>query len=211
MNCWRRLKEGKVYIPDQAARAIQEFFRKGNLTALREMALRRAAERVDGQMRSYMRTRAIPAVWPATERLLVCISPSPYAEKVVRTGRRLADELNAEWFTVYVEVVTKPENKPTNRARIDQALRLAESLGAKARTITGHSIREAVFAYARKHNITKIVIGKPLRPRWQEWLSGIGRGSIDLRWRRHRYLCHQRENGIKPAGGARRHGGRTDR
>ncbi|MGZ6315942.1 MAG: ATP-binding protein [Anaerolineales bacterium] len=182
-----RLKEGKVYIPDQAARAIREFFRKGNLTALREMALRRAAERVDGQMRSYMRTRAIPAVWPATERLLVCISPSPYAEKVVRTGRRLADELNAEWFTVYVEVATKPENNPTNRARIDQALRLAESLGAKARTIAGHSIREAVFAYARKHNITKIVIGKPLRPRWQEWLSGsvvdqliYGGGDIDI-------------------------------
>src|SRR5512136_1206100 len=167
-----RMKEGKVYIPDQAARAIQEFFRKGNLTALREMSLRRAAERVDNQMRSYMRTRAIPAVWPASERLLVCISPSPYAEKIVRTARRLADELNADWFVVYVEVTTRPEMNPANRARIDQTLRLAESLGAKARTIAGRTIPEAVFAYARKHNISKIVVGKPLKPRWREWLSG---------------------------------------
>jgi two-component system sensor histidine kinase KdpD len=167
-----RLKEGKVYIPDQAARAIQEFFRKGNLTALREMSLRRAAERVDDQMRSYMRTRAIPGIWPATERLLVCISPSPFAEKVVRTARRLADELNAEWFAVYVEVATKPEINPANRERIGQTLRLAEELGAKARTIAGRSIPEAVLTYAQKHNITKIVVGKPIRPRWQEWLSG---------------------------------------
>src|SRR5512142_1327761 len=167
-----RLKEGKVYIPDQAARAIREFFRQGNLTALREMSLRRAAERVDNQMRSYMRTRAIPDVWPASERLLVCISPSPYAEKIVRTARRLADELNADWFVVYVEVATKPEVNRANRARIDQTLQLAESLGAKARTIAGRSIPEAVFAYARKHNITEIVVGKPLRPRWREWLSG---------------------------------------
>ncbi len=168
----KRLQEGKVYIPDQAAKAIQEFFRKGNLTALREMSLRRAAERVDGQMRTYMRTRAIRGVWPAAERLLVCISPSPYAEKIVRTARRLADELNADWFAVYVEVATKPEINPVNRARIDQTLLLAESLGAKARTIAGHSIREAVFAYAQKHNITKILVGKPIRPRWRELLAG---------------------------------------
>lgn len=167
-----RLKEGKVYIPDQAARAIQQFFRQGNLTALREMLLRRAAERVDNQMRSYMRTRAIAGVWPASERLLVCISPSPFAEKIVRAARRLADELNADWFVVYVQVATKPETKPENRARIDHTLRLAESLGAKARTIAGRSIAEAVFTYARKHNITKIVVGKPLRPRWREWFTG---------------------------------------
>ena len=167
-----RLREGKVYIPDQAARAIQEFFRKGNLTALREMSFRRAAERVDDQMRSYMRTRAIPGVWPAGERLLVCISPSPYAEKIVRTARRLADELNADWFAIYVEVATKPELGLANRARIDGALRLAESLGAKARTMAGRSIEEAVLAYARKHNVTKIIVGKPIRPRWREMLTG---------------------------------------
>lgn len=163
-----RLKEGKVYIPDQAARAIQDFFRKGNLTALREMSLRRAAERVDDQMRSYMRTRAIPSVWPATERLLVCISPSPLAEKLVRAARRLADELNAEWFAIYVEVASKPELNPANRERIGRTLQLAEELGARARTIAGQSIHEAVLAYSRKHNVTKIIIGKPPRPRWWE-------------------------------------------
>jgi len=163
-----RLQEGKVYIPDQAARAIQDFFRKGNLTALREMSLRRAAERVDGQMRSYMRTRAIAGVWPATDRLLVCISPSPLAEKLVRAARRLADELNAEWFAIYVEVASKPELNPANRERIGRTLQLAEELGARARTIAGQSIHESVLAYARKHNVTKIIIGKPLHPRWWE-------------------------------------------
>lgn len=167
-----RLQEGKVYIPDQAVRAIQKFFRKGNLTALREMSLRRAAERVDHQMRAYMQTRAIPGPWPAGERLLVCISPSPMAEKLVRTTRRLADELNAEWSAVYVDIASKPELIPVNRERVGRTLQLAEELGASTRTLTGRSFHETVLEYARKNNITKIVVGKPLRPRWREWLSG---------------------------------------
>jgi len=167
-----RLQEGKVYVPDQAARAIQKFFRKGNLTALREMSLRRAAERVDDQMRSYMQTRAIPGPWAATERLLVCISPSPLAEKLVRNTRRLADELNAEWFAVYVEIASKPENNPTNRERIGHTLQLAEELGAKSLTLAGPSIHETVLEFARKNNITKVVVGKPIKPRWQEMLTG---------------------------------------
>ncbi len=164
-----RLQEGKVYVPEQAARAIEDFFRKGNLTALREMSLRRAAERVDDQMRSYMRTSSISGVWPATERLLVCISPSPLAEKLVRATRRLADELNADWFAIYVDVALKPELNPANRARIGRTIQLAEELGARARTIAGRSIHEAVLAYARKHNVTKIVVGKPPRPHWWEF------------------------------------------
>ena len=167
-----RLQEGKVYIPEQASRAIDKFFRKGNLTALREMSLRRAAERVDGQMRSYMQTRAISGPWAAGERLFVCISPSPLAEKLVRTTRRLADELNAEWVAAYVEIASKPENNPANRERIGLTLQLAEELGAKSITLAGHSIHEAVLNYARKNNITKIVIGKPLKPRWQEIITG---------------------------------------
>jgi two-component system sensor histidine kinase KdpD len=167
-----RLQEGKVYIPEQASRALQKFFRKGNLTALREMSLRRAAERVDGQMRSYMQTRAISGPWAAGERLLVCISPSPLAEKLIRTTRRLADELNAEWVAVYVEIASKPENNPANRERIGQTLQLAEELGAKSVTLAGRSIQEVVLDYARKNNITKVVIGKPLKPRWQEILKG---------------------------------------
>src|SRR5512138_2524805 len=167
-----RLKEGKVYIPEQAARAIEKFFRKGNLTALREMALRRAAERVDNQMRSYMQTRAIQGPWAAGERLLVCISPSRLAEKLVRTTRRLATELNAEWVAVYVEVATKPENNPANRERIGQVLQLAEELGGKSQMLAGRSIQEAVLDYAHKNNITKVVVGKPIKPRWREMLQG---------------------------------------
>jgi two-component system sensor histidine kinase KdpD len=167
-----RLKEGKVYVPEQASRAIQKFFRKGNLSALRELSLRRAAERVDNQMRGYMRTRAISGPWPAAERLLVCISPSPLAEKLVRTTRRLSDELNAEWFAVNVDISSKPELNPENLERISKTLQLAENLGARTRTLTGRSIPEAVIAYAKKHNVTKIVVGKPIHPRWKDVIQG---------------------------------------
>ena len=199
-----RLKEGKVYIPDQAARAIREFFRKGNLTALREMSLRRAAERVDNQMRSYMRTRAIPAVWPAAERLLVCISPSPYAEKIVRTARRLADELNADWFVVYVEVATKPEVDPVNRARIDQTLRLAESLGAKARTIAGPLDPRSGLCVCAQTQHYEDRRRQAIAAALEEWLSGLGGRSISLRKRGHRRLCHQQRTGGRHASGAAR-------
>ncbi len=167
-----RLQEGKVYVPEQAKRAIEKFFRKGNLSALRELSLRRAAERVDNQMRTYMRTRAIPGPWPASERLLVCISQSPLSEKLVRTTRRLSDELNAEWFAVHVNISSKPELNQADLERIDRTLQLAEELGAKIRTLTGRSIPEAVLAYAKKHNITKIVVGKPVQPRWKEFING---------------------------------------
>jgi len=194
-----RLQEGKVYIPEQASRAIDKFFRKGNLTALREMSLRRAADRVDGQMRSYMQTRAISGPWAAGERLLVCISPSPLAEKLVRTTRRLASELKAEWFAVYVEVTSKPENDPTNRERIGRILQLADELGAKTLTIAGPSIYEAVLEYAHKNNITKVIVGKPLKPRWQElWMGSIvdqlvyASGDIDV------YVISAREGQAGP-------------
>ncbi|GAP06046.1 osmosensitive K+ channel histidine kinase [Anaerolinea thermolimosa] len=167
-----RLNEGKVYVPDQAKRAIEKFFRKGNLSALREMSLRRAAERVDTQMRNYMRTRAIEGPWPATERLLVCISSSPLSEKLVRTTRRLSDELNAEWFAVHVNLTSKPEMNPGKIERVAKTMQLAEELGARTRILTGRSIPEAVLAYAKKHNVTKIVVGKPIHPHWMELLSG---------------------------------------
>lgn len=167
-----RLKEGKVYVPEQAKRAIEKFFRKGNLSALREMSLRRAAERVDNQMRNYMRTRAIQGPWAVAERLLVCVSASPLSEKLVRTTRRLSDELNAEWFAVHVNLTSKPELNPANVEREAKTMQLAEELGARIRTLAGRSIPEAVLAYAKKHNVTKIVVGKPIRPRWMEMLSG---------------------------------------
>lgn len=171
-----RLQEGKVYVPDQAARAIQKFFRKGNLTALREMSLRRAAERVDDQMRAYMQTRAIQGIWAAGERLLVCISPSPVSERLVRTTRRLADELNAEWIALYVETPQFASMSQEVRNRVAGILQLAEELGARSYTLSGgnsmESVSQTIIDFAHRNNITKIVAGKPLRPRWQELLRG---------------------------------------
>ncbi len=171
-----RLQEGKVYVPDQAARAIQKFFRKGNLTALREMSLRRAAERVDDQMRAYMQTRAIQGIWAAGERLLVCISPSPLSERLVRTTRRLADELNAEWIALYVETPQFASMSQERRDRVANILQLAEDLGARSYTLSSGSsmdaIAQTVMDFSHKNNITKIVAGKPLRPLWQEFLRG---------------------------------------
>jgi two-component system, OmpR family, sensor histidine kinase KdpD len=167
-----RLQEGKVYIPDQAARAIRKFFRKGNLTALRELTLRRAAQRVDDQMLVYMQTQAIPGPWPAAERLLVGISAHPLAERLVRSTRRLAGELNAEWSAVHVVTPSHARLSPAVRDRIARTLQLAEELGGRSLTLSGNSVPEMLLRYAHDHNVTKIIVGKPLRPRWKEVLLG---------------------------------------
>ena len=167
-----RLKEGKVYIPQQAARALEKFFRKGNLTALREMAFRRAAERVDNQMRNYMETSAIPGPWPATERLMICISGHPVSEQLVRAGRRLADELKAEWFAVHVQTLDRRRFSTEGAENVARALQLAEDLGALVRQIEGQNVPATLVDFARKNNVTKIITGQPLRPRWKEILSG---------------------------------------
>lgn len=168
----QRLREGKVYVPEQAGRAIEKFFRPGNLTALREMALRRAAARVDEQMRAYMQTRAIAGPWAAGERLLVAIGPSPLSERLVRAARRLATSVDAEWIALYVETPDHLRLSQAARDRVRQALHLAEELGAAIVTLPGATIAETMVRYARQHNVTKIVAGKPLRSRWQEWLHG---------------------------------------
>jgi two-component system sensor histidine kinase KdpD len=170
----RRLEAGKVYIPAQAERAMRKFFRPGNLNALREMALRRAADRVDEQMRAYMQTHAIPGPWSAGERVLVCIGPSPLSERLVRTARRLARRLNAEWIAAYVETPGQATLSEADRNRIAQTLRLAEELGAQSVTLAGQHVAQTVVDYAHDHNVTKIVAGKPLRSRWTE----LWRGSI---------------------------------
>ncbi len=164
----QRLHQGKVYIPEQAARAAEKFFQPGNLMALRELALRRAAARVDDEMRNYMETRAIPGPWPVTERLLVCASGSPFSEKLIRTTRRLADELQAEWYTVYVETPSLGSQQQENRERVWRDLRLAESLGAEVVTLTASAVAEAIIEYALRHNVTRIVVGKPTKSRWRE-------------------------------------------
>ncbi len=168
----RRLRDGKVYVPEQAGEAMRRFFRKGNLIALRELALRTTAERVDAQMERYRREHAVPGVWPVAERILVCVSPSPFAARVVRAARRMAVGLRAQWIVVYVETAAAARLAPADRDRVVQTLRLAEQLGAETVTLTGHDIATEVLAYARRRNVTRIVLGKPARPRWRESLFG---------------------------------------
>lgn len=169
---YRRFQAGQVYFPGHMARAGQKFFRPGNLTALRELMLRRTAEYVDAQMRAYMRTHAIAGPWPAAERLLVCVGPSPLSERLVRATRRLAVGLNAEWFAVYVDTPGQTRLPDESRERVARTLQLAENLGGKAFTLTGRSVAETAAHFARERNITKIIIGKPLRPRWADLLRG---------------------------------------
>ena len=168
----QRLKEGKIYLPGQAERAIGSFFRKGNLIALRELALRRTADRVDAQMRDYRRDHAIGETWPATERLLVCIGPGPSGARLVRAALRMAARLRAEWLVVYVETPAHTRLSEVAREEIVQTLRVAEQLGAEAVTLSGVRVSEQVVAYARQRNVSKLVVGKPATPRWRELLFG---------------------------------------
>ncbi len=168
----KRLREGKVYFPEAAERAIENFFTKGNLIALRELALRRAVERVDAQMRTYKHREGIEAVWPLKERILVLVSPSPAAPQVVRTARRMAASLGAEWIVAYVEKPGKLRERRGNEDRIAQTLRLAEQLGAEVATLLGQSVADEVLAYARSRNVTKIVVGKPRGHWWRYRLLG---------------------------------------
>lgn len=167
-----RLNEGKVYVPQQAQHAVKNFFRKGNLMALRELALRRTADRVDAQMRLYKRDHEITQTWPTAERILVCVSPSPFSVRVVRGARRMASRLHAEWLVIYVETPKHTRLPEADRNRVIQTLRLAEQLGAETVTLSGQNAAEEVVNFARTRNVSKIVVGKPTHPRWRELLFG---------------------------------------
>lgn len=167
-----RLRDGKVYVAEQAQRAMELFFRKGNLTALREMTLRRVARRVDDQMRAYMQMRSIPGPWPAGERLAVCVSPSPSSERLVRGTKRLADDLGAEWFAVYIETPNQPALSREDEERLANHLRLAEGLGARTARLPSPNVAEGTVKFAEDHNVTKIIVGKPLHSRWLQLLRG---------------------------------------
>jgi two-component system sensor histidine kinase KdpD len=168
----QRLREGKVYVAQNAERAMGSFFRKGNLIALRELALRRTADRVDAQMERYRRDKAITTPWPTTMRLMVGISGGPSAGRLVRAARRMATGLRAEWLVAYVETPADLRRGEAERERVVQTLRLAEQLGAETVTLSGTNAADELLAYARTRNISKIVIGKPERPRWQDVLLG---------------------------------------
>jgi two-component system sensor histidine kinase KdpD len=170
----QRLKEGKVYVPKQAERALEHFFSPANLTALRELALRRTAERVDEQLLTQMQAGAIAGPWAAGERLLVCVSEDPRSAGLVRYAKRLSDRLHAPWIALYVEGRRSVQFGEEDRDRVADTLRLAESLGGEAITIPDADgrIADGVIGYARSNNATQIIIGKSTRTRWFEILHG---------------------------------------
>ncbi|HEY5146695.1 MAG TPA: sensor histidine kinase KdpD [Polyangiaceae bacterium] len=166
-----RLEQGNVYVPDQARRAVDSFFRKGNLIALRELALRSTAARVDAQMRLYKTEHGIQGVWPTVERVLVSVGPSPSSARLVRAGRRMAASLQAPCIAVFVETPGSLRMSDTDRERVSATLHLAEQLGAEPVRLKGEHAADELIRYARERNATKIVIGKPTHPRWRDFVS----------------------------------------
>jgi two-component system sensor histidine kinase KdpD len=168
----QRLREGKIYLPEQAERALQHFFRKGNLIALRELALRRTAECVDEKMQEYRRDHAVERTWPAGECIMVCVNLKPRGPHLVRAARRMTAGLHAKWIAVYVQT---PRHLGLPQSERDQAintLRFAEDLGAETVTLSGANVSQELLGYARMRNVTKIIVGKPVRARWKEWVFG---------------------------------------
>ena len=166
-----RLREGKVYVPEQAARALEQFFREGNLIALRELALRRTAERVEAQMQGYRAAHGIDRPWPAGERLLVCIGPNPASARLVRSGRRIAAALHADWIVLHVES-SRQRLSPSDRDALAVNLRLADQLGARTAIISADDVAAEILSYARSQNVTRILAGKPTHGRWRDRLVG---------------------------------------
>jgi two-component system sensor histidine kinase KdpD len=180
----KRLAEGKVYVQDTAARAVENFFKPQNLTALRELALRRAAERVDASLVERMQAQAIEGPWAAGERILACVGPDPASPGVVRSAKRLADLMDAPWLAVTVE---RPGSNPdaTARKHVDDAMKLAESLGAEVHTLSGADFPDELLRFARFENVTQIVIARANGGSLREWLRSslpqeLVRRSLDI-------------------------------
>jgi two-component system sensor histidine kinase KdpD len=180
----QRLKEGKVYLAQQAERAVQNFFRKGNLIALRELALRRTADRVDSDMLQYRQNSSVKPVWGTRDSLLACVGPHDQAEKTVRSTARLAVQLNVPWHAVYVETPSLQRLADAKRRRVLAALKLAQDMGAQIATLAGQDIAETLVKYARQHNLSKVVLGRDTLARrrfWRQVLADkIGKLGADL-------------------------------
>ena len=169
-----RLRAGKVYLPQQVERAANNFFRKGNLMALRELALRRTADRIEGDVQAYRADKSIGSVWKTANALLTCVGPGPGAERVVRAAARLAGQLNAEWHAIYVETPGLQRLPAARRERILGTLSLAKELGATTAVIADADVAMSVISYARNHNLSKLVIGRdPARRLWP-WQRSSG-------------------------------------
>ncbi|HET8937154.1 MAG TPA: sensor histidine kinase KdpD [Polyangiales bacterium] len=183
----QRLREGKVYIPEQAQRASDHFFQRGNLLALRELALRRTAQHVDDDVVEYRETHGVVATWPAGERILVCVGPSPSSVRLIRAAARMAAGLRCPWVACFVDAMSVRPLTEADRTRLDEHLQAAEKLGATVAELSGTNVADVLLQYARKHNVTRIIIGKPTHARWRDRLRGSlldelvrGSGEIDV-------------------------------
>jgi two-component system sensor histidine kinase KdpD len=168
----QRLREGKVYLPAQAESALRNFFRKGNLIALRELALRRTAERVDAEMESHRRDEGIAEPWAVRERILVCLGDPDKGLKLVRAARRMASSLKAQWIVVHVETPAELRWVRARRDYIVDVMGFAEDMGAEAIMLQGIRVVDEILAIARQRNVSRIVVGKPSRPLWRQLLQG---------------------------------------
>lgn len=180
----QRLKEGKVYLPHQAERAIENFFRKGNLIALRELALRRTADRVDNQMLQYRRDQSVSPVWQTRESLLACIGPGEGGDRIVRSAARIATRLDVPWHAVYIETPELQRLSGRQRQRILKSIKLAQETGAETATLPGSDAVEAIVDYARDHNLSKVIVGRDHVGSWRPWYRSfadrVGKWAPDL-------------------------------
>lgn len=168
----KRLNEGKVYLPNTAQRAVRNYFSPGNLTALRELALRRTAQRVDDQLLSHMQAHAVKGPWPSGDRVLVCVDGSARGPALVRHAKRQADRMRASWTALHVELAQSSRASDAEKDRIAETLRLAEQLGGEAVTLPGQTVVREVLRYAGAQNVSHIIVGRSERPRWRQWLGG---------------------------------------
>lgn len=161
-----RLREGKVYIPEQAERAMQNFFRKGNLLALRELALRRTADRVDSDVLAYRREQAVSSVWRTQDSILLCVGAGVGHQRLIRSAARMAAQNHVPWHAIYVETPALQRLPAAHRARILNSLKLAHDLGATTASLAGTNVIDTACAYAREHNLGRILVGRETRRRW---------------------------------------------
>ncbi len=181
----QRLEEGKVYLPDQAQRAAHHFFQRGNLLALRELALRRTAQHVDEDVQEYRETHGVSASWQVGERIVVCVGPAPSSGRLIRAAARMAGGLRCPWVAAYVESPSLAPLGADDRERLEVHLRVAESLGASVTRLSGAPLAEVILDWARRHNVTRLVVGKPTHSRLHDRLRGsmldeLVRGSGDI-------------------------------
>jgi two-component system, OmpR family, sensor histidine kinase KdpD len=166
-----RLREGKIYLQDQAQRAVQNFFRRGNLTALREITLRKVALKIDSELINYKKARLISEPWPVAERIMACISPSPFSKQLVRRAYNMASYMGSEWFVLYVATPKFRTLTPKDQSNLSETINLAENLGGKVFTISGSDIADEIINFAKDKNVTRVLIGKPLRSPYKEFLK----------------------------------------